>query len=371
MSQELNNKEYQCSWNAIKEQIKDTKFDIILHNTCPDGIGAAWVYKNYKVGKGPLPDDVVVKGVSDGFNMSDLKDIDVKGKNILIVDTWIKRKDIPMVIKEALSIFVVDHHIDSHRVYGFEVKPDMVIMAKKLSQNPKTPIECSFDDTGDTECECINCCRKFKLPEQFKYIYDPNYSTAQIMWNILFNTTTPWFINIIADRDLWLWNTSRLSDPSSFAIGKYLCHKKWYNMADMDMLNEMSLLDIGKYAIYGTLIADMEQKDIDALIKKAVLTQIDIPDIGNKRVYLCVVDNTSLNNELGAKLAQKNECDFAAIARYDYSSNQWWISLRSIATKAKNMDVIANKFAGGGQPLVSGFSIQMPGQQLKDFFKPL
>jgi oligoribonuclease NrnB/cAMP/cGMP phosphodiesterase (DHH superfamily) len=142
---------------------------VIYHGGCPDGIGAAWCFRNIfkdkckyiygKHGEDPLVNSPVIV---DGSKTHTPTLVD---KHIVFVDFSYNLETMNQLLLINKSIRVLDHH--------------------------KTALE----------LEKI-------LDSKFSMILDMERSGVQIAWDEMHqynDTIRPWFVNDVADRDLWKW----------------------------------------------------------------------------------------------------------------------------------------------------------------------
>lgn len=294
--------------------VNPIQFDIVLyHASCPDGTGAAWAIwtestKEPEFRAIPLETYEVRHG-EPYPNIAD--------KVVAIVDFSYKRSVMKEICKLAKFVTVIDHH--------------------------KTAIR----DLDGLEKEVDN----------YRGIFDVARSGAQLVWDLVHpNLPRPWFIDIIADRDLWKWEI-----PNSKYIGKALYHRDWYTFYTMNRMAEMSPDTTNELIIElikeGRFISSKEKKDIDYACGTATLCEFE----GYKvKLSSC---HPTLRSEVG-NILSNNGCDFAATWRYDFLSDSWWISLRGSNKNPLDLAKICEKFGGGGHPKACGFTIHGSGSKI-------
>ncbi len=295
-------------------------FDVCLyHFGCPDGIGGAFPFwrinrSRYEITtllktKVPLPKVLPfdIKGVK--HNEPYPEEL-IREKNVVIVDFSYKRDVIKEMCRNATLVYILDHH--------------------ETARRELEGLEKEFDNFG--------------------YIFDLDRSGAQIAWDWCYpDIPRPWFIEIIADRDLWKWEI-----PNAKEIGKALYHFEWYNWEKMEELTN-NLKDtpalIKKFTEQGRILLDIDTKDISYAVGTSKLCEFQGHRI---RLSTC---HPSLRSEVGNAAANMYDCDFAATWRYDVSTDQWWISLRGSKNCCIQLNQITEKFGGGGHPKACGFTI--------------
>jgi nanoRNase/pAp phosphatase (c-di-AMP/oligoRNAs hydrolase) len=282
---------------------------IFYHKNCPDGIAASWVFLRYmalesdldlaKINCVPLPAGKLPT------------DIVFKGKEIILLDLCWKREDIFRIASEAKSILVLDHHSSAiSEVFG-------------------------------------------NLPDNVTIVLDTTRSAVQIAWDRWFpQDNSPWFIDVIADRDLWKWKI-----PLSKEIGEYLHDNGFYSHTKMTELLDWTIDDIENAAKEGTIILKEKEKTIQMITKKAILCDFYIPETTYK-VYLteCPHEHAS---EVGHRLSTLPECDFAVMWRYSFLSDEWELSCRSSKNRTDiDLSTITKNIGGGGHVQAAGFIIK-------------
>lgn len=298
---------YLEKWGKNVNNISPTDFDVCLyHMGCPDGIGASFPFYRLTKKKG-----LIFHGVKHDedppWNL-------IEGKNVVIVDFSYDKNTISKICGIVKHIVILDHHDSTFRdLQGIENK---------------------YSNIG--------------------YIIDLDRSAAQIAWNWCYSfidkyVPIPWFINIIADRDLWKWKIR-----NSREIGKALYHFGWYTWEKMEELYNSNIKESklkGIFANQGTALLEMEDKSIHYSILHSVLCEFQGYRV---RITAC---NPKYRSEVGSKLAAKKDCDFAVIWRYSFKNDQWWLSLRSTKDCIIPINKIIEKWGGGGHFNACGFTI--------------
>lgn len=296
-------------------------FDTCLyHNGCPDGIASAYPFwrenrdryapLNYKDALSS-DDKLYIQGVKHNepypFYL-------IKNRRVVIVDFSYDPMTIINICKIAKSVCIIDHH------------ETFLATIEKLGND---------------------------IPSNFGYILDLSRSGAQIVWQWAYpDLKVPWFIDIIADRDLWRW-----SIPGSEQIGKALYHMNLYNWENMEGLyhSTESEEDLKRrFYDQGKMIMDFEKKDIDYAVATNKLCEFEGFRV---RITNC---NPIFRSEVGNELANLSDCDFGAVWRYDFETDQWWINLRGSKKNKIFLNKICEKYGGGGHAKACGFTIHGP-----------
>lgn len=346
------------------------EFDVVIyHGGCPDGVGGAWsiyhqntdydtIYMGYRHGD-PLPNSEIIKG-----------------KRVAIVDFCFS-KDLTLELLEQVKYLVIlDHHKSAERNLEEIVIP----------------------------------------PDKGEIIFDMTRSGAQIAWDYIFGGSRPWFINTIADRDLWkfeLENTkeyceSMFSNGFSTNIEKMEeLYKKCYpeGLRKPNFYHE-GLLTEGKFLLMS------RQRDIERIVKRAIKVKFHIPgkevlynfdqnlteeeqtnlihdDYPNaKRVNIIDWEKTDdktfikahvsnfkdhyvawlvdcpreIRSEVGHILADDPNVDLAVMHSYVFEKGMWYMSCRGRnepdGTPHLDLSKLCSELPnGGGHPLAAGFSI--------------
>ena len=143
--------------------MQDTIDTIIYHGDCPDGFCAAFVAKRRYPTANLVP----------ATYGKPLDESQIRNKHVLVVDFSWKRADMERIASQTTSIYVLDHH-----------------------------------KTAEAELA--------ELPYAY---FDMNRSGAQLAWDHCFpaNQPRPWYVDYVADRDLWRWHL-----PESKTVSAYL-----------------------------------------------------------------------------------------------------------------------------------------------------
>lgn len=296
-------------------------FDLVIyHGGCPDGFSGAWVFKHNNC-------HVDTYGSKHG-----VKHIDITDKRVAIVDFSYPREETIEMSKEASYLVVLDHH-----------------------QSAKD--ELSGLDLGD----------------KGEIIFDMNRSGAQIAWDYLYpNVSRPWFIDYVADRDLWqkrLHKTDEISIAMWFD-GYFNDFQKLENLFYTVPLLEFDQPGSSSMAIVekGELLIESKNIEVETYSKRAVLATLKTP-IGNFKIRItaCPRQYRSDVGNVITKLFDDSDC--SGIYWYDHYVREWWISLRCGDNHTLNLsDVTRSLPNGGGHPKAAGFTIRLDeGYKFEDF----
>lgn len=303
--------------------IDPKSYDICFyHKCCPDGVGAALPF--YLNGAQCIP-------VPPAFRATDEEHY--ANKRIVFVDVTPKRELFETILDKASHVCVIDHH--------------------------KTAIDMITDMS------------EFIAQKEAIIHYDVARSAAQISWALCFpDTPEPFYISVIADRDLWKWEypKSREIGNAMYSDGYYTLHGLsglYYDMKDMS-LHEINNF-ISELVYDGTIIENEKQREIESAVNRSVLCKFEGRTV---RLSCSSVHRSDIGDAI---LQQYNDCDFAVIVHYDYSRNEYWISFRADDREggSDSMLDLVQKNGGGGHPKACGMTVNAEYISLWDIFEPM
>lgn len=285
-------------------------FDLIIyHGNCPDGFTAAWAFW-HKFGSR-------AEYIPCGYGQ---EAPDVTGKTVAIVDFSFPRQQLIDMTLAAKYLVVLDHHRSAERDLEGLTFPNGEI------------------------------------------IFDMERSGAQIAWDYLNEKDRPWFVDYVADRDLW-----HHSLPNTREISEALFFDGYFQ--DFDKLDKIYVSKVGnllkEFAKKGTLLLEQKTRACEYYANNAVPT---IMKIGNHsyRVHLAGCPRM-YRSDVGNLICEK-KCDFAAVYWYDFYRDQWYISLRAGKDSTVDLSEITSYLpCGGGHAKAAGFTIYGP-ENLNTYF---
>lgn len=308
---------------------------VIYHAPCSDGMAGAWaIYNKYPKAqyRGTTPDFKDTRVLAKE-NITD--------KVVYFVDIMPKRDLLLHVCTYASQVVVLDHH--------------------------------------KTNKEIIDSLATDGMPVNLTIVFDMNQSGCQIAWKYVSEEPIPWFMDYIADRDLWTWKmqNSKLVNTALFNLG-YLGSFTAISNLYTSTPNVESRRDLIETVLlpYAKTIEEYESRLLTNATTIAKLVNFHSPD---GRVFTLWLGTTipALRSDLGNKLMEKPLADgtmpkISATWQYDFAGDEWWVSLRS---SDQNADVdcsqIAKLLGGGGHPNAAGFTIRGPHNNLRTYFTPL
>ena len=293
-------------------------YDIVIyHGNCPDGFTRAWVfweqrgqdaeYLPYRYGQDPP---------------------DVTGKTVAIVDFSFPRDVLVKMASQAKYLVVLDHHKSAER---------------------------ELDDLKLDNCDII---------------FDMDRSGAQIAWDYLNIEPRPWFVDYVADRDLW-----RHELPMTREISEALFFDGYYG--DFEKLHNlfMDRWSIGErrseLAERGKVLLEYKNKESQIYANSAKPTILTVGD-REYRVNLTACPRM-YRSDVGNIICSTHVCDFAGVYWYDFYTQEWWVSFRAASDSPLDLSNITKMLPnGGGHPKAAGFTIYgSKGENLYTYFSLL
>lgn len=119
-------------------------------------------------------------------------------------------------------------------------------------------------------------------------------------------------------------------------------------------------------ALRGRMKLQFKDQECMSYAKNAVSTTMTLGE-KNYTVFLTCCPRV-YRSDVGNLICSQYNCDFAAMYWYDFSSHEWWISLRaSGSSKVDLSELTATLPNGGGHPKAAGFVIGKE-QTLETYF---
>lgn len=283
-----------------------TQVVIGYHGKCPDGVTAAWaVLEKY-------PDAECIPL----FHNKPAPLDKFKDAIVFIVDFAYPRAIIEQIYKDAESLTVYDHHT-----------------------------------TAKDDLEGLSYC-----------VFDPKRCGAQIVWDEIHSKPYPWFVDYVAERDLWSFKL-----PNSKLISKGM-----YVSGVFEDMDELSILyaqvtsdeELDEYLISFKNLGEKAVKEEAVLINAAVANAIPATYTNrNGAVYRAMVttcDRYNLRSEIGSMLYKEPSCDISVIYQKDPNSDNVWVSLRAgdpamdVGAIAAEIPVPEGIKPGGGSKQAAG-----------------
>ncbi len=275
---------------------------LIYHGGCPDGTASAWCFWQSVLGKsseklfygkhGEMPPNIT-------------------NKHIVFVDFTFPKKEMEEILEKAASVLVLDHH-----------KTSLYLIYMK---HPKLTT-----------------------------IIDMNRSGAQIAWDYLNpDVSRPWYIDDIADRDLWKWSIpdSKHVCSAMNTLGHYM---------SMESFDLIQMFPRSYFVQAGQVILVYEDSIIQKIMKTATLCELKHPDNPKSWKVKLVECDHNFSSEVGNRLVSDGSCDFSIMYRYDFIKREWWLSCRADPKSDIDLTEILRIFdsKSGGHPKAAGMCIR-------------
>lgn len=271
----------------------------IYHKNCPDGFGSAWAiwtkfkdkFEYYPAGYDGEPPP------------------DVTGRDVFLTDFSYSKKIVEEMMKSALSITLIDHHI------------------KAIEDLKDVNIE-KYTDLNKSGC--VLTWNFFH--EEFKY--DKNNELIKTSKDV------PLFLQYIQDRDLWKFEL-----PNSKEISLCILSYEY----DFEVWEKLSKLSKTKLVNDGQILYKKHIKDINELIK-----------LTKKRISIGKYNGPIANMPY---CYASDACDIMgmnesfACTYYIKSNGIFVFSIRSEIYTGVNVNELARKFGGGGHTHSAGFEL--------------
>lgn len=288
---------------------------VVYHDKCMDGFTAAWACW-VRWGDEPVY-------VARNYGMA--PDIDVAGKNVLIVDFSFPEATLrELAASGANAIVVLDHHKTAEEA----LEPFQI--------EEITP---GFINSDNVELAISDMVKLHHVP--IVAVFDMDRSGAGMAWDFANEAAPrPMLIDLVEDRDLWRFE---LGDDSKFLhlalTAGETSFERWRSInADIDAA-------IAK----GEAIAAWRDQLVDEIVERATVIVID-------GEYGMGVDCPyGLASDVGHRLLQDwpHTRFAAAIVRGEQTISY---SLRSTDDRA-DVSAIASRFGGGGHRNAAGFKV--------------
>lgn len=294
-----------------------SNYDVVVYRAnCPDGVVSAYAF--YKA----FPDKTV--RYIGGKHMTGLV-LDVINANVLFLDFALPLDEMKVFIEKNQSVYVIDHH---------------------RSSTPLNQIKHS----------------------KFGMTLDETRSTAQIAWGLLqLNSPCPWFVDHVAD--FWKW-----SIPESKATTRTLISKGYFDMYQCQAFRRLDTIphdNFLSFKIVGDVMLEEDEFKYQSICRYAKSCSFIMPD-GNTIYNIKAVSCAGwYKSEVGNRLCQNRDIDFAVIYNYDIESGEWWLSMYAHPESKIDLNNITRHFkADGEHPKAAGCTIPAS-DHIKNYIFPL
>lgn len=263
---------------------------ILYHFPCQDGFGAA--YAAWK----KFGDTATYKGVSYGKPLPEMPD----ASEVYIVD-FSYPKDVLVELAKKCKVVVLDHHVTA----------------------------------------------KEQLAGLDFATFDMNRSGAGIAWDYFHpNTSRPWLINYIEDRDLWKHKLPQTHEIAA-AVASYPMDFNLWDKFEQELLtNEGSAI-----LRFKNILSEEMARNV-RLMKFLEFENVPVVNASG-----------SLISDVGEVLRQKYPTSPFCAIYYDTKDGKRKWSLRSTDAQ-DDVAVVAGRFGGGGHRNAAGFIESYPGEHI-------
>lgn len=303
----------------------------IYHRKCIDGISSAWTVQNY------FPSITLIE-CGAGENLAE--NIDIKSfdkKKILFVDVCPPTKnELVALSKLATEIVIIDHHVTTNEL----------IQTIRNENNENNEIK------------------------NITLIFDETKAGCQLTWEYFCKgEEIPWFLNYIADRDLWK-TTMPYSKEINSALYEDGHTKTFENLNKLYKLKSVELKEFKEKLIRkGTILTENKNSLIKQSSRTAVRCRYKDYNIW---VYTCP---RHIISDVGSKLVRwrfkdGTYPDFVMTWMYDLEDHSFSLAFRS-AKNTVDVHVIARELSekGGGHRNAAGCVLD-GGTELRTIFIP-
>ena len=275
------------------------KIIVLYHSDCRDGFSAAWAaWKKFKNKADYIPTEA-----------RELPKKSLKGKEIYVLDNSFPASVLKILIKNNLSLTVIDHHISSEK----DVK---------------------------------------SIPS---YVFDLNHSGAVLTWKYFHpKKPLPKLLRYVEDADIWRFREPFTKEISTRLNLEEFTFTRWSRLANL--LEKAAKRK--KYAEEGKIILHYKNMLIDRLVTKA-------NDVVFEKFKTKAVNSPLFRSEIGHVLAKK----YGPIGIiWRESKGKISISLRS--NGKVDVSKLAAKYGGGGHKAAAAFTLGINSKLPWKYLKP-
>jgi len=258
---------------------------IVYHGNCPDGWCAAFVLSQRYPSAKLVP----------ATHGSKMDDSDFAGKDVIVADFSWKRGEVMRLSALCRSMVILDHHATAESEL------------KGLSF-------CTFDMS--------------RSGAQLAYDYQQGYVRER-----------PWYVNYVADRDLWKWSLPHSREVSSYLMTLPHTIEAWSTLDRMDIQEAIAL---GKGAL----------AQVDHYVEKVCNESYG----GLWDGYSVSIANACYTNcsDVGSELCKRGAD--VGLVWFIRKDGQMQFSLRS--TGGTDVSALALQYKGGGHKNAAGFQLE-------------
>lgn len=302
---------------------------VIYHGGCPDGTAAAWCLS------------LVLDNSKTYYHYGKFNDVipDVKDKHVIFVDFTYPLEDTKKVLADARTVLVLDHHKSAEPLTSI--------------QDPKFTLVLDMDRSGaqlawDYAVEHNDFTHPFVCA---KFSARPIPPVDNPVNPLQQSVSRPWFINDIADRDLWRWQIpgSKNTTRRMFSLNCYEHINSFYALLHSSR---------DQFATEGSILNAEDDKTYNSLVRNAV--EMVATDLNGRSWLVKVVEcDHGHASEVGNRLSSDGSCDFAVSVRYNFAKHEFWLSCRASSKSSIDLTQVVKGFDpnSGGHPKAAGMTL--------------
>jgi hypothetical protein len=303
----------------------------IFHRGCPDGFAGYHILSRTK----HINIDTIVYPDTPFATKAPPN---IKGKDIIIIDTAYKYSVLKEICMKAKSVVFIDHHIT--------IRNDVIKIKKEL-----------------------------ELKKNITIIYNEKKSGCLLTWEFFYpKLKKPLYIKYINDNDTGTWKYKETDyfmislDIHFSKTNKEEVLEKWDAMNKSENVKKM--VEEGKqYMIYMEHVALQNSKRcvMVSFPSKKIFTRFPkyFNKIGQYRVALYCGPACPDTKILFKTIMNNMNCDFVIFWTYSVNENKYVLSFRSLKV---DVGSIASIFGGGGHTLASACNFSSKKYKLEDLF---
>lgn len=337
---------------------------VIYHGGCSDGTSAAWclslMLNNHRT---------LYHYGKHGESESTIPDC--SGCIVYFVDFCYPLEVIRSMLTKAKCIRVLDHHVTTEKILELEGHPKLFIILDNNRSGAQIAFDYMIDDRKPSlyESDFVGAIHFSNAASQYNETAR-NPSLTEEECEQLQNTLNlcrvghdrPWFINDIADRDLWRWKIPGSIDRTKAMFFYGLCStvNRYYDLIlKSSQYSPQRLTDVGKIlneydeSIYSAICKSADDVNVDAFV---LSSGAKVPV--RARIVECPYNFASM---VGSRLTADGTVHFAAMYRYDFKNRKWHCSVRSNpAQKTVDLTVMLPKLdpKSGGHRSSAGMTLE-------------
>ena len=335
---------------------------IYYHSPCSDGHAAAWAIKTHlgQLGKYSAPGVYNIQFIpsAPGCQQIDLGLFPSEsGSEVWFLDLMPSYDMLRDLCSRCAKVVVLDHHKTNLDICG-RIHPDDLAPGGWAAN-----LELVFDmKRAGCQIAWDWITSQIQIPDNFRDDYQ----------------VRPWFLEYIADRDLWTWclPNSKLINSGLFGLKLTITPDTIAEkLAPIRTAEDKERFITQELMPYALAAEEFNNDLLRTACNKAIECQLVFPGTEPApTVYRVWLGTTigSLRSDLGNQLCNKpfpdgQKPDLSASWHYEFPADEWWISLRSLDTGA-DVSAIAKQFGGGGHMRAAGFTLHSP-DNLNTIFK--